>query len=71
MDIGAGWGQFSLPLAKQNQVCSLEPTPERLDFIKAASKQEGVDQNISYIGADYLDVKFENKVLIFSELKFD
>ena len=61
LDIGAGWGQFTLPLAKQNQICSLEPTPERLDFIKAASKQEGVDQNISYIGADYFDVKFENK----------
>ena len=61
LDIGAGWGQFTIPLAKQNQICSLEPTPERLDFIKAASKQEGVDQNISYIGADYLDVKFENK----------
>ena len=61
LDIGAGWGQFTLPLAKQNQICSLEPTPERLDFIKAAAKQEGIDQNISYIGADYLDVKFENK----------
>jgi 2-polyprenyl-3-methyl-5-hydroxy-6-metoxy-1,4-benzoquinol methylase len=61
LDIGAGWGQFTIPLAKQNQICSLEPTPERLDFIKAASKQEGVDQNISYIGADYFDVKFENK----------
>jgi 2-polyprenyl-3-methyl-5-hydroxy-6-metoxy-1,4-benzoquinol methylase len=61
LDIGAGWGQFSLPLAKQNQICSLEPTPERLDFIKAAAKQEGFDQNISYIGADYFDIKFENK----------
>ena len=61
LDIGAGWGQFTLPLAKQNQICSLEPTPERLDFIKAAAKQEGVDQNISYIGADHLDIKFENK----------
>lgn len=61
LDIGAGWGQFSLPLAKQNQVCSLEPTPERLDFIRVAAKQEDVDQNISFIGADYFDVKFENK----------
>jgi hypothetical protein len=34
LDIGAGWGQFTLPLAKQNQICSLEPTPERLDFIR-------------------------------------
>ena len=36
LDIGAGWGQFTLPLAKQNQICSLEPTPERLDFIRTA-----------------------------------
>jgi 2-polyprenyl-3-methyl-5-hydroxy-6-metoxy-1,4-benzoquinol methylase len=61
LDIGAGWGQFTLPLAKQNKICSLEPTPERLDFIRAASEQEVVSKNISFIGADYLDIKFENK----------
>ncbi|MDA8774945.1 class I SAM-dependent methyltransferase [Opitutales bacterium] len=61
LDIGAGWGQFTLPLAKQNKICSLEPTPERLDFIKTASRQEKVSKNISFIGADYLDIKFENK----------
>lgn len=61
LDIGAGWGQFTLPLAKQNQICSLEPTPERLDFIKSAAEQEKVSPNISFIGADYLDIKFENK----------
>ena len=61
LDIGAGWGQFTLPLAKQNQICSLEPTPERLDFIRTASEQEKVSKNISFIGADYLDIKFENK----------
>ena len=61
LDIGAGWGQFTLPLAKQNKICSLEPTPERLDFIRAASEQEMVSKNISFIGADYLDIKFENK----------
>ena len=61
LDIGAGWGQFTLPLAKQNQICSLEPTPERLDFISAAADQEKVSKNISFIGADYFDIKFENK----------
>ena len=61
LDIGAGWGQFTLPLAKQNKICSLEPTPERLDFITAAADQENVSKNISFIGADYLDIKFENK----------
>jgi SAM-dependent methyltransferase len=61
LDIGAGWGQFTLSLSKQNKICSLEPTPERLDFIRAASEQEMVSKNISFIGADYLDIKFENK----------
>ena len=61
LDIGAGWGQFTLPLAKQNQICSLEPTPERLHFIRTASEQEKVSKNISFIGADYLDIKFENE----------
>jgi 2-polyprenyl-3-methyl-5-hydroxy-6-metoxy-1,4-benzoquinol methylase len=61
LDIGAGWGQFTLPLAKQNQICSLEPTPERLDFIRTASEQEKVSKNISFIGADYLDINFKNK----------
>ena len=40
LDIGAGWGQFSVPLAKDNIVCALEPTPERLNFIEAVAKQE-------------------------------
>lgn len=61
LDIGAGWGQFSLPLARQNQVCSLEPTPERLDFIKAAAVQDKVSKNISFIGTYYQEIKFENK----------
>jgi|GEM_PF-760579 len=61
LDIGAGWGQFTLPLAKENQICSLEPTPERLDFIITASEQEKVSKNISFIGADYLDINFKNK----------
>ena len=40
LDIGAGWGQFSLPLAKNNTVCALEPTPERLKFIEAIAQQD-------------------------------
>ena len=43
LDIGAGWGQTALPLAKTNKVCALEPTAERLEFIKAAAKQEHLD----------------------------
>jgi 2-polyprenyl-3-methyl-5-hydroxy-6-metoxy-1,4-benzoquinol methylase len=61
LDIGAGWGQFSIPLAKSNKLCALEPTPERLEFIKAVAEQEQVDQNMFFVGTDYLDTGFETK----------
>lgn len=61
LDIGSGWGQFSIPLAKTNHVCALEPTPERLDFIKTVSKQENVSQNLSFICADYENIEFQTK----------
>src|SRR5579871_1590913 len=35
LDIGSGWGQIAIPLAKNNEVTVLEPTPERLAFIQA------------------------------------
>jgi 2-polyprenyl-3-methyl-5-hydroxy-6-metoxy-1,4-benzoquinol methylase len=61
LDIGSGWGQFSLPLAKDHVVCSLEPTPERLEFIIAIAKQEQKQKKIFFIGEDYLKVNFETK----------
>jgi 2-polyprenyl-3-methyl-5-hydroxy-6-metoxy-1,4-benzoquinol methylase len=61
LDIGAGWGQAALPLAKTNKVCALEPTAERLAFIKAAAKQENVTENLFFIGSDYMDIEFQTK----------
>jgi len=61
LDIGSGWGQVALPLAKSANVTALEPTPERLAFIRAAAKQEGVEANMCFIQADLLDVEFETK----------
>ncbi|MBT5716005.1 MAG: class I SAM-dependent methyltransferase [Opitutae bacterium] len=61
LDIGAGWGQMTLPLAKSHRVCSLEPTPERLNFIQSVARQEKVDGNIYFLGADYLDVDFKTR----------
>ena len=61
LDIGAGWGQTALPLAKTNKVCALEPTAERLAFIKAAAKQENVMENLFFIGSDYMEVEFQTK----------
>ena len=61
LDIGAGWGQFSIQLAKSNKVCSLEPTPERLNIIKSIAQQEKVSDNMYFIGTDYLDIEFQTK----------
>ena len=61
LDIGAGWGQFSIPLAKCNRVCAIEPTPERLEFIRAIAEQENVKNNMVFLGADYLEVEFKKK----------
>jgi SAM-dependent methyltransferase len=61
LDLGAGWGQTCRPLATQRRVVALEPVAERLAFIQAAARQDGVDHNLHYIGADYFDVHFETK----------
>jgi len=61
LDIGAGWGQTAIPLARTNKACALEPTPERMDFIQAAAKQEHVAENLFFIGSDYMEVEFQTK----------
>ncbi|MDA8528377.1 class I SAM-dependent methyltransferase [Opitutaceae bacterium] len=59
LDIGAGWGQISLPMAKQNRVVALEPTSERLAFIKAIANQENVSSRVAFIESDFLDLEFQ------------
>ena len=61
LDIGAGWGQFSVPLAKNNSVCALEPTPERLKFIEAIAKQDGLSESMFFLASNYFDVEFHTK----------
>jgi hypothetical protein len=39
----------------------LEPVAERLAFIQAAARQDGVDRNLCYLGSDYFDVQFETR----------
>jgi SAM-dependent methyltransferase len=59
LDVGAGWGQMTLPLAAQHRVVAVEPTPERLEFIMAAAEQERRAERIYFLEADFLEVKFE------------
>ena len=59
LDIGAGWGQVALPLAQRGFVCALEPTPERLGFIRAAARQERLTDRMWFLQADLLDLAFE------------
>lgn len=61
LDIGAGWGQIALPLARAHEVTALEPTPERLAFIRAAAAQEGLDRRMHFVQTDCFDVEFETK----------
>lgn len=61
LDIGAGWGQIALALARRSdvQVTALEPTPERIAFIRAAAAQEKVLDRMDFIQADFLELNFE------------
>ncbi len=61
LDIGAGWGQIALPLAREREaiVTALEPTPERLAFIQAAAVQDGLAGRMHFVEADFLDLEFE------------
>ena len=59
IEIGAGWGQIARALAAGRPVVALEPVAERLAFIHAAARQDGVPSRLTGIGADYFDVSFE------------
>jgi SAM-dependent methyltransferase len=61
LDVGSGWGQIALPLAEGHDVCALEPTPERLEFIRAVARQEGLAERMAFLNADYLQVEFETR----------
>ncbi len=62
LDVGAGWGQISLPLAQAgHSVTALEPTPERLAFIEAAARQERLDGRMHFIQGDVFEVDFATR----------
>ncbi len=61
LDIGSGWGQIARPLARDRRVVALEPVAERLAFIAAAARQEGVHDHLAFIESDYFEIAFETR----------
>ena len=63
LDIGSGWGQIALPLAREAtaEVVALEPTPERLAFIRAAAQQDGVADRMYFAQEDFFEVEFAQR----------
>jgi 2-polyprenyl-3-methyl-5-hydroxy-6-metoxy-1,4-benzoquinol methylase len=61
LDVGAGWGQISLPLSRQAgvEVTALEPTHERIAFIRAVALQEKSAGHMHFIQADFQSVTFD------------
>ncbi len=61
LDVGAGWGQIARPLAASRPVVALEPVSERLGFIRAAARQDGVDRNLAFVEAGYFETVFTSR----------
>jgi len=61
LDIGSGWGQFTIPFAKNNLITCMEPNYSKLEFIKSVAKQENVMNNISFICSNYFDLNFVSR----------
>ncbi|MBI2517712.1 MAG: methyltransferase domain-containing protein [Opitutae bacterium] len=64
LDIGSGWGQTARPLAHERPVVALEPVAERLAFVRATARQEGVQERLAGLGADYLEVEFATRFAV-------
>jgi hypothetical protein len=58
LDVGSGWGQIARPLAALRPVVALEPMAERMAFIRAAARQDGIESRLAYLEVDYLNVNF-------------
>lgn len=64
LDVGSGWGQIARPLAALRPVVALEPMAERMAFIRAAARQDGIEDRLAYLEADYLDVNFVTRFAV-------
>jgi 2-polyprenyl-3-methyl-5-hydroxy-6-metoxy-1,4-benzoquinol methylase len=60
LDVGAGWGQISVPLSKFCDVVALEGNLEKIDLITQIAKQENRN-NIQYVATNIFDDIFKNE----------
>ncbi len=58
LDVGAGWGQWTLPAAKVARVVAIEPNPARLAIIEGIVRQEGRSQQVYFVGAPLERIEF-------------
>lgn len=61
LDIGAGWGTLTMPLASRSKVVALDGTYDRLNFVKKRAKQEQQDNIIDFVNANVLKLPFDEK----------
>ena len=61
LDIGSGWGQIARPIAVDRPVVALEPVAERLAFIQAAARQDGVHDRMAFVESDYFEIEFSSR----------
>lgn len=57
LDVGSGWGQQALVLAKTNEVCAVEPNSDRLGFVRAVAQQVGTSSQLYFLNADLLTLE--------------
>ena len=69
LDVGSGWGQHTIEISKHGKVCSVEPSPERFDFMRAICSQEGSDQNCFYINSVIKDLANNDRCIISTKIK--
>jgi len=49
-------------------VVALEPVAERMAFIRAAARQDGVESNLYFVEADYLDMTFATRFSVITAI---
>jgi len=60
LDLGAGWGQITIPLSRFCDVVALEGNLGKIQIIKEIANQENRN-NIQYVAANISDKVFENE----------